>query len=223
MAAALSLGAEEGRGLYEDAAGIRPYQVQRVEAENRLRETEQNSERLRDIVAEIEPRLEALAEQARRAIEFRQLNSELQEVLLTWYALQWRRLRTTRERTEIAEQEQAQKVQQMEHELQAADEHRAALRAKRQSAQAGIVEAREACSQANEIVQRLERELAVSQERITGLERQRAEQQDEERQLREQLIAAQRRVGDLEEQVELADEGIDKEAAFLAITEGGDG
>src|SRR5438128_8523409 len=206
--AALSLRAEERRGLFEDAAGIRPFQVQRADAENRLRQTEQNLDRLRDIISEIEPRLAPLEEQSRRAVEFRQLNSELQEVLLTWYALQWRRLRTTRERTDIAEQEQAQKVQQMEHELQAADERREALRAKRQSAQAGIVEAREACSQANEIVQQLERELAVSQERITGLERQRAEQQDEERQLRERLIAAQRRVLDLEEQGELADEAI---------------
>src|SRR5260221_171358 len=112
--AALSLRAEERRGLFEDAAGIRPYQVQRAEAENRLRQTEQNLERLRDIVSEIEPRLEPLAEQARRAIESRQLNSELQEVLLTWYALQWRRLRTTRERTEVAEQEQAQKEYEMD-------------------------------------------------------------------------------------------------------------
>jgi len=218
--AALSLRAEERRGLFEDAAGIRPYQVQRVEAENRLRQTEQNLERLRDIVSEIEPRLEPLAEQARRAIESRQLNSELQEVLLTWYALQWRRLRTTRERTEVAEQEQAQKVQQMEQALQAADEHREALRARRQSAQARIGEAREAYGHANEVVQRIERELAVNQERITSLERQRAEQQEEERQLRERLIAAQRQVIDLEEQGDLADEAIDKDAASLAIQEG---
>ncbi len=218
--AALSLRAEERRGLFEDAAGIRPYQVQRAEAENRLRQTEQNLERLRDIVSEIEPRLEPLAEQARRAIESRQLNSELQEVLLTWYALQWRRLRTTRERTEVAEQEQAQKVQQMEQELQAADEHRGALRARRQSAQARIGELREAYGHANEVVQRIERELAVNQERITSLERQRAEQQEEERQLRERLIAAQRQVIDLEEQGDLADEAIDKDAASLAIQEG---
>src|SRR2546425_8054952 len=112
--AALSLRAEERRGLFEDAAGIRPYQVQRVDAENRLRQTEQNLERLRDIVAEIEPRLEPLAEQARRAIEFRQLNSELQEVLLTWYALQWRRLRATRERAEAAEYEQGQQVRRLD-------------------------------------------------------------------------------------------------------------
>ena len=39
------------------------------DAENRLRQTEQNLARLRDIVSEIEPRLAPLAEQARRAIE----------------------------------------------------------------------------------------------------------------------------------------------------------
>src|SRR5690349_12466368 len=95
--AALSLRAEERRGLFEDAAGIRPYQVQRTDAENRLRSTEANLDRLRDIVSEIEPRLEPLAEQARRAVESFKINSELQEVLYTWYALQLRRLRTNKD------------------------------------------------------------------------------------------------------------------------------
>src|SRR5438128_11985096 len=112
--AALSLRAEERRGLFEDAAGIRPFQVQRTDAENRLRQTEQNLDRLRDIVSEIEPRLEPLAEQARRAVESFQLNSELQEVLLTWYALQWRSMRATQERAGAAEQAQEHQVRQAE-------------------------------------------------------------------------------------------------------------
>src|SRR6516164_2231638 len=103
--AALSLRAEERRGLFEDAAGIRPYQVQRIDAENRLHQTKQNLDRLRDIVSEIEPRLEPLAEQARRALEFKQINSELQEALFTWYALQLRRLSAKRDRAEVAEKE----------------------------------------------------------------------------------------------------------------------
>ena len=111
---ALSLRAEERRGLFEDAAAIRPFQVQRADAENRLKQTEQNLERLRDIVSEIEPRLAPLAEQARRAIEFGQLNAELQEVLCSWYALQWRRLRILREHAESDEQEQSRKVLQVE-------------------------------------------------------------------------------------------------------------
>jgi chromosome segregation protein len=217
--AALSLRAEERRGLFEDAAGIRPFQVQRTDAENRLRQTEQNLDRLRDIVSEIEPRLEPLAEQARRAVESRQLNSELQEVLLTWYALQWRRLRTNREHAEVAEQEQAQHVRQMEQALQDADKHREILGVRRQRAQTSIVEARENSNEAYEVVQRIERDLAVSQERITGLERQRAEQQQEEQRLRERLIAAQHQIIDLEEQCDLADEAIDTDAASLAVQE----
>jgi len=133
--AALSLRAEERRGLFEDAAGIRPFQVQRADAENRLRQTEQNLERLRDIVAEIEPHLAPLAEQAHRVVEFNQLNNELQEVLSTWYALQWRRLRATKERTEHAEQEQAQFVRQLEQSLLALQEQGSGLRTNRQQTQ----------------------------------------------------------------------------------------
>src|SRR3954451_5884744 len=136
--AALSLRAEERRGLFEDAAGIRPFQVQRADAENRLRQTEQNLERLRDIVNEIEPRLAPLAEQARRAVEFQQLNNELQEVLLSWYALQWRRLRTAKERTERAEQEQTQQVRKLEHALHSIEEKAVALRMARQQTQLHI-------------------------------------------------------------------------------------
>src|SRR5437868_10206642 len=217
--AALSLRAEERRGLFEDAAGIRPFQVQRADADNRLRQTEQNLDRLRDIVGEIAPRLEPLAEQARRAVEYRQLNNELQEVLLTWYALQWRRLHTTKERAESAEQEQVQKVRQMEQVLQVAEQQKEVMRTRRQSAQDNIVEARRARDEANDVVQRIERDLAVNEERIASLERQQSEQQQEERRLRERLITAQQQVIDLEEQCDLADDAVDTDAASLATLE----
>ena len=213
--AALSLRAEERRGLFEDAAGIRPFQVQRTDAENRLRQTEQNLDRLRDIVSEIEPRLEPLAEQARRAVESRQLNSQLQEVLYTWYALQLRRLRTNKERAEVAEQEQEHRVQQIEQLLQDAEKQREILGVRRQQAQTRISEAREHSNAAHQVVQRIERDLAVGQERIKGLEHQQSEQQQEGRGLRERLIAAQRNIVDLVEQCDLADEAIDADALSI--------
>nr|HET6904031.1 chromosome segregation protein SMC [Ktedonobacteraceae bacterium] len=217
--AALSLRAEERRGLFEDAAGIRPFQVQRAEAENRLRQTEQNLERLRDIVNEIEPRLGPLREQAQRAVEFQQLNSELQEVLLTWYALQWRRLRTARERAEVAEQEQTRKVRDLEQSIQVADEQGNVLRSTRQTLRTRIAEARGACNEANAVVQKIGRDLAVNEERITGLASQRNDQQQEERRLRERLIALQQQLIDQEEQCDLADEAVDTSAAALAVLE----
>ncbi len=217
--AALSLRAEERRGLFEDAAGIRPFQVQRTDAENRLKQTEQNLDRLRDIVSEIEPRLAPLAEQARRAVEYGQLNDELQEALLAWYALQWRRLHTIRERTEQTEQEQSLKVRQLELVLQGHDEQINTLRATRQQTQMLIGEARKTHAEANDNVKRFERDLAVTEERIVGLESQRADIQQEERRLRERLIAAQKHSIDLEEQCDLADEAIDNDSAKLATLE----
>jgi chromosome segregation protein len=217
--AALSLRAEERRGLFEDAAGIRPFQVQRTEAENRLRQTEQNLDRLHDIVSEIEPRLAYLEEQARRAIEFGQLQSELQHVLLTWYTLQWRRLHAMQEHAEAAEKEQAREVQQVEHTLHAAHEQREALRTELQHVQSRIVVARKANIEAGEFMQTVERNLAVSQERLAASEHQRSEQLQEEHRLRERLVVAQRHAIDLEEQCDLADEALDTSAATLATLE----
>lgn len=217
--AALSLRAEERRGLFEDAAGIRPFQVQRTDAEGRLKQTEQNVERLRDIVNEIEPRLAPLAEQARKAIEYKQVSSELQEALLTWYALQWRRLRMNRESASSYEQEQAQKVRLIEHALQDLEIQAGILRTTRQQHQERIAEARKAYGEANEAVQRVERELAVNEERVKGLDRQYQDSQQEEHRLRERLIAVQKQLIDLEEQGELAEEAVDVEAAALATRE----
>ena len=217
--AALSLRAEERRGLFEDAAGIRPFQVQRADAENRLKQTEQNLERLRDIVGEIEPRLAPLAEQARRAVEFAQLNAELQEVLLSWYALQWRRLRALRDLAELAEQEQAQKVIQAESTLKVLQEQGNTLRTTRQQAQTRISEARTAYGEANDLVQKIERDLAVNTERIGGLERQHNDFLQEERRLRERSITIQKQNIDLEEQCDLADEALDNGAVKLAALE----
>ncbi len=217
--AALSLRAEERRGLFEDAAGIRPFQVQRADAENRLKQTEQNLERLCDIINEIEPRLAPLAEQARRAAEHQQLSGELQAVLMTWYALQWRRLRSSRERAEQGEQDQAQKMRLVEAALQVLDEQAQRLRIERQQTQARIAEARKEYSEANDTAQKIERDLAVHEERVGGLERQRGDMQQEERRLRERLIALQKQTIDLEEQCELANEMVDTESASLAARE----
>ncbi len=217
--AALSLRAEERRSLFEDAAGIRPFQVQRADAENRLRQTAQNLERLRDIVNEIEPRLAPLAEQARRAVEYTQLNNELQEVLSTWYALQWRRLRSVKERAEQAEQEQSMHVRQLEQSIHELQEQGNTQRAKRQQTQSRITTVRQSYNEATSSMQKSERDLAISQERVVSLEQQRADIQQEERRLRERVIALQKHVIDLEEQCDTADETVDNELALLATLE----
>ncbi|HTI15592.1 MAG TPA: chromosome segregation protein SMC [Dictyobacter sp.] len=215
----LSLRAEERRGLFEDAAGIRPFQVQRTDAENRLRQTEQNLERLRDIVNEIEPRLKPLAEQAKRAVEYLQLTAELQKIQRLWYGLQWRRLQSSREQAERHEQEQAQKAQQHEEALQVLVEQIKGHRTHRQATQRSLSDIRQSLGNARDRVQQLECELAIDQERTGSFERQRGDLQQEERHLRERLITLQKHLIDLEEQCDLANEGVDDGSAKLAASE----
>ncbi|MCY3783028.1 MAG: chromosome segregation protein SMC [Chloroflexi bacterium] len=68
---------EERRSFLEEVAGIGRFQARRDQAERRLAGTRRNLERLRDLVAEIEPGLETLRRQAEIAEHGRELESEL--------------------------------------------------------------------------------------------------------------------------------------------------
>jgi chromosome segregation protein len=87
--AALSLKPEERRRFFEEAAGIGLYRSRREESLNRLEATRRNMIRVQDIVSELEPRLVSLERQARRAIEYEQIKSDLRLLLRDWYGYHW--------------------------------------------------------------------------------------------------------------------------------------
>lgn len=87
--AALSLKPEERRRFFEEAAGIGLYRSRREESLNRLEATRRNMVRVQDIVAELEPRLASLERQARRALEYEQIKSDLRLLLRDWYGYHW--------------------------------------------------------------------------------------------------------------------------------------
>ena len=90
--AALALKPEERRRLFEEAAGIGLYRARREESINRLETTRRNLERVQDILAELEPRLRSLERQARRALEYDRLRSDLRELLKEWYGFHWHQM-----------------------------------------------------------------------------------------------------------------------------------
>ncbi len=87
--AALALRADERRRLFEEAAGIGLYRSRREEAIRRLETTRRNLERVKDIMAELRPRLRSLERQARRAQEYDQVREDLQILLREWYGYHW--------------------------------------------------------------------------------------------------------------------------------------
>jgi chromosome segregation protein len=88
---ALSARPDERRKFFEEAAGIGLYRGRRSEALNRLDQTQRNLERVRDILSELSPRLRSLERQARRFMEYKTIQADLQELLRDWYGYQWNR------------------------------------------------------------------------------------------------------------------------------------
>lgn len=87
--AALSLRPEERRELFEEAAAIRGYFVQREDALRRLNRTEENMARVNDLVSELEPQVKRMERQARQAQEYGKIEAELRAVMQDWYAARW--------------------------------------------------------------------------------------------------------------------------------------
>ncbi|MEO1990606.1 MAG: chromosome segregation protein SMC [Pirellulales bacterium] len=65
------------RIVFEEAAGITRFRARRAEALRRLERTEQNRQRLADIVGEVSSRLHTVTQQAKRAIRWRTMTDTL--------------------------------------------------------------------------------------------------------------------------------------------------
>ena len=67
---------EERREIFEEASGISRYRYRKTEAERKLKSTEENLVRLRDIVGELEDRVGPLKKQSEKAQKFLVLSEE---------------------------------------------------------------------------------------------------------------------------------------------------
>ncbi len=80
IAEIVSQKSEERRGVFEEAAGISKYRYRKQEAERKLAHTEDNLVRVRDVLAELETRVEPLRRQSEKAIQFLNLREELKGI-----------------------------------------------------------------------------------------------------------------------------------------------
>lgn len=71
---------ESRREIFEEAAGIVMYRTKKAESERKLASTEANMERVRDIIGEIEGRIDGLREDSIKAREYIQLRDRYKEL-----------------------------------------------------------------------------------------------------------------------------------------------
>ena len=180
----LNLRPEDKREMIEEAADIQRYRYKIEEAEQRVRQTHENIERVKLLVKEIAPRMNALERQAKRAGEHAELTSQLQQALREYYEHRWSHaheaLTVARAGHDQAQAEFIQARVAVETVQRELDGITAELEESRQVAAASLAEKERVDGRIREI----ERRVAVARERRTML-------QARQEELREELVAIQ--------------------------------
>ena len=188
---ALSLRAEERRALFEEAAGISLYQHKREDALRRLEETQRNLERVKDILAEIGPRVRQLERQARRSEDYARLSSELHEMQRTWFGFHWGRLQAGLRDARESCQAQAIQLEERRVELASLGERLETLRRRQIELRSLLLRWQREAAGVREQAEAVQRQMAVLAERARLLGQQ-AEDARADVSLLEAQIAAQR-------------------------------
>ncbi len=163
--AALSLRPQERRMLIEEAAGLTLYQSRRADTLNKLDETTRNVLRVRDLVAEISPRLERLRRQSEKAQEHALTRQELDKMLQVWYGYEWKRGQDELRRRRAIDSYQLGRLYTQRERVRDQSEHIAQLRAhqNRLRQQLGVWHRESSALHAQS--EAIQRDLAVLQER----------------------------------------------------------
>ncbi len=161
---------EQRRRVLEEAAGVAGLHARRHEAELRLKAAETNLLRLEDVIGQLAAQIDGLKKQAKQAIRYRTVSSQVRKSEATLYHLRW-----TAATSEVSEAEHAKDVAVREVATRVGAEAEAS---KRQAlASAALPELREAEARAgaalhrlNVALQDLDREEARAKDRIAELD-----------------------------------------------------
>jgi chromosome segregation protein len=162
---ALSLRADERRALFEEAAGINHYKTRRAETLRRLKETQHNLDRVRDILAEIKPRLNSLKRQATRARNYDQINQDLRHLLRIWYGYKWDQTRADMRLARKAATEAEEKWKESRRTLLVQQQNMDELQKKINRAQQRLSALQEQRENVREQLEESRREAAILKER----------------------------------------------------------
>ena len=96
---------EQRRRVLEEAAGVAGLHARRHEAELRLKAAETNLLRVEDVIGQLTAQIDGLKKQARQAIRYRTVSSQVRKAEATLYHLRW-----SSANTEVSEAEHAKDV-----------------------------------------------------------------------------------------------------------------
>ena len=153
---------EERRAIFEEAAGVLKYKTRRKETESKLQQTQDNLDRLEDIIYELDNQIKPLAKQAENARKFLDLDGQRKAIYLDVLVAQ---IKENKVELELTEEELTQ-VQELltsyYQKRQELEEENQSLKKKRQDLQAEMAKDQGSLMDLTSLISDLERKLALS-------------------------------------------------------------
>ena len=153
---------EERRAIFEEAAGVLKYKTRRKETESKLQQTQDNLDRLEDIIYELDNQIKPLAKQAENARKFLDLDGQRKAIYLDVLVAQIKENKAELELTEdelTQVQELLTSYYQKREEL---EEENQSLKKKRQDLQAQMSKDQGSLMDLTNLISDLERKIALS-------------------------------------------------------------
>ncbi|MBU0731507.1 AAA family ATPase [Patescibacteria group bacterium] len=88
----LNANPQDRKEFFDDACGVREFQIKRDQAINKLIRCEDNLEKADALMAEIGPRLKSLRRQVAKLEKRKKIEGELEEISIQYYGTSWNRL-----------------------------------------------------------------------------------------------------------------------------------
>ena len=153
---------EERRAIFEEAAGVLKYKTRRKETENKLQQTQDNLDRLEDIIYELDNQIKPLAKQAENARKFLDLDGQRKAIYLDVLVAQ---IKENKAELELTEEELTQ-VQELltsyYQKREELEEENQSLKKKRQDLQTEMAKDQGSLMDLTSLISDLERKLALS-------------------------------------------------------------
>ena len=153
---------EERRAIFEEAAGVLKYKTRRKETESKLQQTQDNLDRLEDIIYELDNQIKPLAKQAENARKFLDLDGQRKAIYLDVLVAQ---IKENKAELELTEEELTQ-VQELltsyYQKREELEEENQTLKKKRQDLQAEMAKDQGSLMDLTSLISDLERKLALS-------------------------------------------------------------
>ncbi len=150
---------EERRVFLEEAAGVNKYKARRESTIKKLDQTNQNLQRIKDVIAEVSKQNQSLKRQASKAERYRDLKNRLKSMEIAHEAFKVRNLMLGSKETQYTEKELKKELIEKESRL-------ATLSAKAESVRLEIAETQTAFNVSMQNLRSAETELTVAKSRI---------------------------------------------------------